>query len=158
MQAPALIQRPYAGASNLVPFLSVFYFEWAHVDIPNTLRYLMWGLLLACSVPMLAYQEAMAVGMKKYEPGLVSWITQPRAELLDAVKSLGALLNLLPRGRFMAFAWVGNYFLYLIVLWEAVASGQYFVLGAQLVLILYSAWAVVFLRIHAIEAGAKPPT
>ncbi len=120
------------------------------------IRVLMWFLALFFSVPMLAYLEAMKIGMHAYTPGLTSVVTQPKADWLTPGKPLSSLFAILPYGPLMAVLSTGHGILYLLVVWEAYASGLWLVLGIQVVFLSYLAWSFVFVRANIKKAGLPP--
>jgi hypothetical protein len=156
MQGSLGNRQPVAEAVHVVPLLSLIYFEWAGIQMSLPIRVLMWFLALFFSVPMLAYLEAIKIGMKAYTPGLASVLTQSKAEWLTPGKSLKALFALLPYGPLMAVLSTGHGVLYVLVVWQAYAAGLWPVLGVQVVYLSYLAWTFVFVRANIKKTGLPP--
>ena len=156
MQGLPLLQPPHANAVHVVPLFSVLYFTWAGIEMSPFIRVLTWVLLLGFSVPMLAYLETMPVGMKAYEPALVKLATQPREQLLVNRGFLTTLLGVLPGGLLIAALSVGHFILYALVVSVALMSGQYVVLGIQLVSLFYIGWIFVFFRVQSRKVPEPP--
>ena len=147
---------PRVEAVHAIPLLSVLYFQWAGLSLPLPVQVLMWLLALFCSVPMLAYLEAMKIGMTTYTPELTSLVTQSKKQWLIPGKSLSMLFGLLPYGPLMAVFSLGHGLLYVLVVWAAYVSGQWLVLGIQVVYLSYLGWTFVFVQAHLRKAGIPP--
>jgi len=104
--------------------------------------------LLFGSIPMIAYLEAMKSKMAQYVPGLKELVTLPKDRFLAAPTPLTRLTQLLPSGKLFSVFVVEHGVLYLLVMYVAVTSTQYFVLGIQVLYPLYVGWLFVFLRVQ----------
>lgn len=148
------LRMPYAGAAHVIPLFSMLYYVWAGVVIAPTLHFLMWVLLIFCSLPMLAYLETMKVAMAKYTPGLSEVV---KRRMVPGAGLLSGLRAILPAGGWLIVLVLGHLSLYALVIWVAVESRLYLVLGAQAIFFSYIVWIFVFFRVHMRQSAKGPP-